>query len=79
MMRDILISRLNARRDEANTSSQRTERMPRQPGRIICESLESLQQEINEMRDLTPVQKADLLEAAKKLWLVRGCDKMSRV
>jgi hypothetical protein len=77
MMRDILISRLNARKSEANPLYERTERMPRQPGRIICESLMSLKEEIDETSHLTPEQKADLQSAIKKLWLARGCDKMS--
>jgi hypothetical protein len=76
-MHDILISRLNARKSEANTLSQGAERMPRQPGRIICESLQSLKIEISEMGDLTDKQKKELNAAIKKLWLARGCDKMS--
>lgn len=77
-MRDILISRLNVRKSDANTLHQGTERMTRQPGRIICESLETLQSDINAMSNLTQMQKEELLQAAKKLWLARGCDKMSR-
>lgn len=76
-MRDILISRLNPRSNGADVPTARTKRMPRQPGRIICDSLKSLKEDINEMNHLTPSQKADLNEALKKLWLARGCDRMS--
>lgn len=73
MMRNILISRLNDRNNQAEPSAQRTQRMARQPGREICNSLTSLQEEIEK---LNPHNKAELIEAVQKLWQFRGCDKI---
>jgi hypothetical protein len=76
-MRNILNTYLDARNGEGSTFNQRTERMPRQGGRTICESLMSLNLEIEEATNLTRAQKEDLQAAVKKLWLARECDKMS--
>ncbi|MBW4652688.1 MAG: hypothetical protein KME20_06645 [Kaiparowitsia implicata GSE-PSE-MK54-09C] len=78
MIRDILMARLDARKSHAEPYGKRAPNMayqqPQQPGRIICESLSSLKEEIEKMQ---PPNKAELTEAVHKLWLFRGCDRMS--
>lgn len=76
-MRDILNDYLNVRNGERSVLSQRTDCMPRQGGRVICESLMSLKLEIKESNSLSPDQKEELQAAIEKLWLAKECNKMS--
>ena len=75
MLHDILTARLNARMSQAETSTERAQSMAytQQPGRVICDSLISLQELVEETQ---PQNKEELSEAIRKLWKFRGCHKM---
>lgn len=78
MMRDILAAQLRARNKQAETSAQGAQHMsyqqPREPGRDICKALKALEGEIEKLQ---PHNQPELSEAIYKLWLFKGCDRMS--